>query len=56
MFKVPAGGRAIVPATFRVALAPSALARGRALLEKREWSLVLTVDAAPGFELPVYVF
>jgi hypothetical protein len=56
VFRVAPGGRATVPASFRVTLAPSALLAGRALLSEKEWDLTLYVAAAPGFELPVYVF
>jgi hypothetical protein len=52
---VPAGERRVQRVDLQVGLTPSALRKGRALLQADEWRIVLYIEVAPGFDFPIYL-
>jgi hypothetical protein len=53
--EIPSKGKVKTEMRFPIELTPSALRAGTELLERKDWSITLFVEVAPGYEFPIYL-
>ncbi|MBT8493047.1 MAG: hypothetical protein KJO07_08310 [Deltaproteobacteria bacterium] len=53
---VPAGEKRRQTIEFAMKVTPSMVRKGRELLDKDNWKMVLYLEVAPGFEFPIYLY